>query len=132
MSKVYVMLGLFVVVTGAAFFVNYDPSGKGRDRASAVEETDVAKLPAIDQNRVHAFELSDAENKVRVARSGDKWVLSEKFNAPAMVNKVNDLLQGLQGLEKAHRITKTAASARDKAFGLEIAQDLPDNCSADA
>jgi hypothetical protein len=119
MSKVYIMLGLFVVVTGAAFFANYDPSGKGRDRASAVEETEVAKLPAIDQNRIGAFELSDAENKVRVARSGDKWVLPDKFNAPVMSNKVNDLLQGLQGLEKAHRITKTAASARDKALGLE-------------
>jgi Domain of unknown function (DUF4340) len=119
MSKVYVLLGLLVVLTGAAFFVNYDPSGKGRDRASAVEEGDVVRLPAIDQNRVHAFELSDAENKVRVARSGDKWVLPEKFNAPAMNNKVTDLLKDLQGLDKAHRITKTAAAARDKALGLE-------------
>ena len=119
MSKVYVLLGLLVVLTGAAFVVNYDPSGKGRDRASAVEETDVAKLPAVDQNRIHAFELSDAENKVRVSRAGEKWVLPEKFNAPAMNNKVTDLLAGLQGLEKATRITKTAASARDKTLGLE-------------
>jgi Domain of unknown function (DUF4340) len=119
MTKLYALLGLFVVLTGAAFFVNYDPSGRGRDRASALEEDKVAKLPAIDQARIHSFELSDAENKVRVARSGEKWVLPDKFNAPAMANKVNDLLAGLQGLDKAHRVTKTAAAARDKALGLE-------------
>jgi Domain of unknown function (DUF4340) len=119
MNKVYVLLGVLVVLVVVAVVVNYDPSGRGRDRAPAVENQTAAKLPAIDQNRIHAIELSDAENRVRVARSGENWVLPEKFDSPAMANKVTELLQGLQGLERAERISKSAASAREKILGLE-------------
>jgi hypothetical protein len=119
MSKVYVMLGLLVVLGAVAWFVNYDPTGKGHDRAPAKEVSETSRLPAIDQGRVHAIEISDPENRVRVARSGEKWVLPEKFNAPAVDQRANDLLKGLSGLEKSERVSKSAASARDKAYGLE-------------
>jgi hypothetical protein len=118
MNKIYVMLGLLVVLAGVAWFVNYDPSGKGLERKPAVEVHD-SKPPAIDQGRVHAIEISDSENRVRVARSGDKWVLPEKFGAAAMDQRATELLKNLQGLEKAQLVSKGAASVRDKTFGLE-------------
>jgi hypothetical protein len=118
MRKVYVLLGVLVALGLVAWFVNYDPTGKGADRAPAVEPVDT-RPPAVDPSRVQAIEVSDPENRIRVARSGDKWVLPEKFNAPAIDKRPTDLLKALQGLEKAHRVSRSAASARDKAFGLE-------------
>ena len=104
----------------SAFFVNYDPTGKGHDRASAVEETEVTKLPGDRPEPRHAIELSDAENRVRVARSGDKWVLPEKFNAPAMdATRSTTSSRACRDSRRRERVTKTAASARDKTLGLE-------------
>jgi hypothetical protein len=119
MNKVYVMLGLTVVLWGVGFAVNHDSSGKGPDREGAVDTTDSVKPPVVDPNRVHSIEISDAENRVKVSRQGDKWVLPEKSNAPAIETKAKELLDKLQGLEKAERVSKSAASARDKAYGLE-------------
>lgn len=115
MNKVYLMLGLLVVLVAVGLLVNYDPTGKGHDRASATEAGQESKPPAVDPNRVHAIEIGDAENRIRVTRSGEKWVLPEKFNAPVMDAKVNDLLKAFQGLETAERVAKKG----DKTFGLE-------------
>src|SRR5512134_4029418 len=104
MKKVYVMLGLLVVLGAVAYFVNYDPTGKGPDRAPAITEAET-RPPGIEPARVHAFEISDPENRTRVARSGDRWVLPEKFNAAAMDKRANELLDGLQGLDKARQVS---------------------------
>ncbi len=115
MNKVYVMLGLFVVLALAAFIVNYDSSGKGVDRTSKVREN-VPKLPAIDQNRIMGLELSDGTGTIKVQRVGDGWVMPDKFNAPVQATKVNDLLKALTDLDKADRVADTRSM--DSRYGL--------------
>ena len=80
MNKVYVLLGVLVVLVVVAVRRQLRPErGRGATAPRPSRSPSPPKLPAIDQNRIHAIELSDAENRVRVARSGEKWVLPEKF-----------------------------------------------------
>ena len=107
MNKVYVLLGVLVVLVVVAVVVNYDASGRGRDRAPAVDTQSAAKLPAIDQNRIHAVELSDAENRVQGRAVGGELGPSRE---------VRFARDGEQG----HRAPPGSAGARARRARLEV------------
>ena len=96
------------------------PDGEGADRAPGDERSRVARLPAIDQSRVHAHRaLGPRQPGPGRAVRREVGPSREVQRARDGQASANELLQGLQGLEKAERVSKSAASARDKAFGLE-------------
>jgi hypothetical protein len=101
-----------------AFAVNFDATGKGADRAPATGGPD-EPLAAVDAEQVQSIEISDSENKVRIARADGQWVLPDKFGAPAMSTRAADLLKALQGLERAERVAKSAGATKSQVYGVD-------------
>jgi hypothetical protein len=107
-KRLSVALGVLFCLVIVGFFVNADPEAKGKDRRSATRK-DVPKLPAVDQNRIAAIELSDSGTTTRLEKSGDEWVLPAFARAPAVKTRVEDLLKSLVGFERSTHVAYSVA-----------------------
>lgn len=50
-------------------------------------------LPQLQNQPVHAIELSSDEGKTTVFKKGDEWIVNEPFNFPANFNVINNFLR---------------------------------------
>jgi hypothetical protein len=119
MKRLSIVLGVLFCLLIVGFFMNAGRDDAGGDRRSAVRK-DVPKLPAVDQNRVAAIELSDSGSTIRLEKAGDEWVLPASGRAPAVKTRVEELVRTFSAFERG---THVAYSASDPSrYGFDPQQ----------
>jgi len=98
----YVLLGVLVAQIALAVFTWWP-------RNATVEAGPL--LPDLTPAQITAFTVSDTDgHHVRLARSGEGWVLPEADDYPALSESVKEALNKLLAVTRAEVITETAAS----------------------
>lgn len=110
MTRIWVLLGAVLVLGIVALIAWWPQLFEDTDpyRLPARVESGEA-LPAVDRNRVAAIEIWDADDKVRLARSGDHWVMPDRFDSRATERLTTQLLDGLKDVGQSELVGSNPA-----------------------
>ncbi len=89
---------LLLIVVAAALF-GLTTLTKKRNAASADALTGTPLLPNLDLNRIAAVEITDAGTTLRLARSDDRWVLTNAYHYPADFARLSQRLIALRDIK---------------------------------
>lgn len=110
MKQVIILAAIAVALGVVALITNYDEVfGDGQPVRKAATQAKKPPLPAIDKTLVHAIEIDDGKEKVRLVRSGEKWVLPDCFDHPAQEERLTQIFAALVDLDKAEHVGSAAS-----------------------
>ena len=80
-------------------------------------------IQGLDPGRIASIVIGTGENAVRLVRQGDRFVVGNKDNYPAVISKINDLITSCLDIRTAGLITSNPANHGD----LEVSEEKTRN-----
>jgi hypothetical protein len=104
------VLGAVLVALGALYFVTSHKREHLATNGGFVKLVD-GKMSTDDIFGIEAWKGTAKDKGVAMAKRGDAWVVTSRYDAPANLNKIRSLLSNLEGLEGEVRSDSPAVLA---------------------
>ena len=109
-----VVLGIFVLLIGVTWYLEWSPAGKARARGTPTA-TGYPSILSVSTAQMIKIELKDSNGTFGIQRNlNDTWSFMDDQSTPADQGKIQELLASLAGLQSIATLDAKSLSA----FGL--------------
>ena len=103
-KNIFVLLAILVVLVLAVIIIEGPMSNRGKKKA--VKESIL--FPGFESNRVTSVEIKTKDNKVKLNKENDTWIVATAENYPADLEAVEDMFSKVKDLKSSLVASRSA------------------------